>query len=352
MSKHNPKVSIGLVVYNGENYLTDAINALLAQTFTDFELIISDNGSDDRTPELCCHYSERDSRIRYFREDRNRGCAWNYNRVVELARGEYFMWAAHDDLWAPEFLEQLVEILDREPTVVRCFCRHSHVDAVGQPIDGARDIRFDVASGSIPGRNADTPHERLASILLSDSGEDIYALTRTSVLKSTGRYRPIYGSEKVLIAELSMRGQYHEVPETLYFSRVHREASGCIETAAGLQEYIDPDSRRRFAFIRTRLLLAHFQAIRCAPLGSREKTACFVQLARYLLQWPKWRRVLSSAITGAGNGGGYLKYLGDNASAPHPTRARYDTNPDQATPSKNPSPPTCAATARPENVQR
>src|SRR5690242_6344650 len=104
MGTTSPKVSIGLPVYNGERFLAEAIDSVLAQTFTDFELIISDNASTDRTPEICKAYAEKDSRIRYYRNEENQGASWNFNRVFELSRGMCFQWLAHDDYIAPGFL--------------------------------------------------------------------------------------------------------------------------------------------------------------------------------------------------------------------------------------------------------
>ena len=89
-SEKSPTISVGLAVYNGENYLGEAIDSILNQTFTDFELIISDNASTDRTAEICQDYANRDPRIRYVCADRNRGAAWNQSRVMELAGGKYF----------------------------------------------------------------------------------------------------------------------------------------------------------------------------------------------------------------------------------------------------------------------
>src|SRR3974377_1117825 len=99
-----PKVSIGLPVYNGENYLRLAIDSILTQDYTDFELIISDNASADATQEICREYTARDCRIRYYRNKINIGASGNYNRVFELARGGLFKWAAHDDVHLPAFL--------------------------------------------------------------------------------------------------------------------------------------------------------------------------------------------------------------------------------------------------------
>jgi glycosyltransferase involved in cell wall biosynthesis len=123
------KVSIGLPVFNGENYLEAAVDSILAQTFKDFELIISDNASTDRTQEICQRYCGRDSRVRYFRSEQNHGAAWNFNRVFELASGEYFKWAAHDDMIAPDFLQKCVAVLDEDPTVVLC---HSQVQFINE----------------------------------------------------------------------------------------------------------------------------------------------------------------------------------------------------------------------------
>ena len=111
-------VSIGLPVYNGENYLSAAIESIAAQTFQDFELIISDNDSTDRTPEICRHYMMQDKRIRYFRNKRNLGAAPNYNRTYELSQGQYFKWTAHDDIICPDFLAKCVVALEAEPEAV------------------------------------------------------------------------------------------------------------------------------------------------------------------------------------------------------------------------------------------
>ena len=93
-----PLVSIGLPVYNGENFVADAIRCVLSQTFTDWELIISDNASSDRTLSICQEFAAKDSRIRIYQNKRNMGFAPNYNHVFHVSRGRYFKWIAHDDL--------------------------------------------------------------------------------------------------------------------------------------------------------------------------------------------------------------------------------------------------------------
>ena len=118
------KVVIGLPVYNGDNYLAAAIDSILAQSYGDFDLLISDNASTDGTEEICRAYVKRDPRIRYIRQAQNAGAAANHNLIVPMTDSVYFKWAAHDDLLAPDFLAACVDVLDRDPTVVLGFADH------------------------------------------------------------------------------------------------------------------------------------------------------------------------------------------------------------------------------------
>lgn len=128
-----PKVSVGLPVYNGERYLPKAIESILAQTYGNLELIISDNASTERTQEICRHYAERDARVRYYRRPVNVGAAPNFNRVFALAEAsKYFKWAAHDDWIAPKYLEECVKALEEDPDAVLCQSLVGIMDADGQ----------------------------------------------------------------------------------------------------------------------------------------------------------------------------------------------------------------------------
>lgn len=131
MTTHIPRVTIGLPVYNGRNYLAQTMESLLAQTYTDFELVICDNASTDDTEAICRAFAARDERVRYFRNEENIGASANYNRVFELGRGMYFKWAAHDDLLAPAYLERCVEVLDQNPDVVLAYTQAKAIDGKG-----------------------------------------------------------------------------------------------------------------------------------------------------------------------------------------------------------------------------
>lgn len=114
----NPKISIGLPIYNGEKFLRKRIENLLSQTFTDFELIISDNASTDNSINICKEYMKKDSRIKLYEQDHNIGQFNNYNFVLEKSSGKYFAWIAADDLLLPKFLEKNLHILETNKNVV------------------------------------------------------------------------------------------------------------------------------------------------------------------------------------------------------------------------------------------
>ena len=118
-----PAVSIGMPVFNGEHSVGQALDSLLAQTFTDFELIVSDNASTDRTQQICEAYVQRDARVRYVRQERNMGGHGNFCFVLQQARAPYFMWASVDDFWAPTFIAENLRILETRPDVVASMSR-------------------------------------------------------------------------------------------------------------------------------------------------------------------------------------------------------------------------------------
>lgn len=124
INKHLPAVSIGMPIYNGGKYISEALDSLLAQTFTNFELIISDNCSTDNTERICKEYALKDSRIRYIRQLANIGSTANFAFVLQEAVGAYYMWAAHDDRWRSNFLEKLVHILINDSSCGLAFSNY------------------------------------------------------------------------------------------------------------------------------------------------------------------------------------------------------------------------------------
>lgn len=125
-----PVVSIGMPVYNGEKYIREALDSLRSQSFTDFELIISDNASTDGTEEICKQYAAKDSRIHYERQPVNLGALANFTFVLDAARGECFMWAAADDVWDPGWINEMLNTMKETGSnaafgKVQCIDEHS-----------------------------------------------------------------------------------------------------------------------------------------------------------------------------------------------------------------------------------
>ena len=299
-------------VYNGDAFIEEAVDSLLAQTFSDFELVISDNASTDRTREICEAYVASDPRVRYFPLQENLGAIRNFNRAFELSRGKYFKWASHDDICDTQFVERCVDVLERFPEIAWCHTRSQHIDERGQLIHTDRNnvISYASPSGVTDGPNNKQPfasrespvvEQRFRSILLGYGGVlDSYGLIRSSVIKQTPLYLSYFGSEKVFMAELALRGLYKEIPETLFFVRVHDAAAYNLRSNAEQREFIDPGGRRWFAFTRTKLLYGYLSAIMRAELTSRDRFRCFAVVLRYLMQTGKWKRILLNTFTGRG----------------------------------------------------
>ena len=117
------KVSIGLPIYNSEKFIHKKLDSLLGQTFTDFEIIISDNASTDLTSKICEEYAKKDKRLHYFQQNENIGVWRNYDFVLQKAKYEYFLWSAVDDIMLPQFLEETIKILESDEKIACCISK-------------------------------------------------------------------------------------------------------------------------------------------------------------------------------------------------------------------------------------
>ncbi len=212
------QVSIGLPVFNGENYLALAIESLLAQSYEDFELIISDNASEDGTASICRDFAARDKRIRYYRNKVNLGAAPNFNQCVNLATGSYFKWAAHDDVCLPDYLRVCVRVLDRCHDVVLCHTLTRLIDARGR-------IKCDYTLEDDRFSSAD-PIVRFSNAIANEHGcVSVFGLMRRDILLRTPKIANFVGSDRNLIAELALYGRIVHVPEIQFLSRDHDDRS-------------------------------------------------------------------------------------------------------------------------------
>lgn len=272
-----PRLSVGLPIYNSERFVAESIEALLGQTYDDFELIISDNASTDGTAEICRRYERQDSRIRYFRQPRNIGLAPNHNFVVEEARGELFKWAAGDDLYARDLLERCIEALDHDANAVLAHSWTARVDDAGTVI-GAIEYPMTTSSARAP--------ERFRSILFDSGGDDDYGVMRIDVLRRTAMKESYHHADHTIIAEIGLHGSFCQVPEWLYFRREHSDrAERACPTMRSRCVNMDPRRASRLRHPAVRLygeyVLAYVSAIRRAPLTPSDRRECY----RYLAEW-------------------------------------------------------------------
>jgi glycosyltransferase involved in cell wall biosynthesis len=281
----SPRVSLGLPVYNGENFLAETLKAIQSQTFGDFELIISDNASTDGTEEISRSFAAQDERIRYSRNGRNVGIVRNFNVLQQLASGEFFKWAAHDDLLSPDYLEKCVDVLDNDDSVVMVSPRPKLVDERGEALPFDEAQRSYVAPHgelvppipSAPGTSAESPLTRFRAVVLeltsSLSNAYTFGLFRSQTLAQSPLFDTYVGSEKVLLAQIALKGKLFEIPEELFSWRIHPGHAG-IATVTEVTKRMDPNWSGRITFMGPRQIGGYLSVISSAAVPVWTKVAC------------------------------------------------------------------------------
>ncbi len=266
-----PRVSIGLPVYNGEQFVRQAIDSVLAQTYTDFELIISDNASTDKTPAICRLYAQKDSRISFHRNRRNIGPARNFNTLVRLCKGEYFQWLSHDDVLAPEFIAKSVHVLDQDSAVVLCFSREVAIDEANRELRPGLHI--------LP-MDADTPRTRFSAVLRNPIGSPIvFGLMRSDILRKTRLIGNYDAADLILTLELALRGKLHQIQENLLFHREHPHRSVYdYPTLHAHTVWFAPWKEGKILFPAWRIFGEGIRGVWRSPIGLMETASCLLCL--------------------------------------------------------------------------
>ena len=280
------RVSLAMPIYNGEQYVEETIRSILAQDFTDFELIITDNASTDRTEEICRGFATRDQRIRYVRNERNLGASANYNLGLSLATGEFFKWCAHDDLISPNCIGALVNALEQDSEAVGAFPKTECIDETGAVIP--------LVGEPLPDRRGLTPAQRfMRGVREGGTMFEIFGLFRRDVLHKTMLHLPYYGSDRALLAEVALLGEFVRVPTATFFNREHRARSINISDKLLRARWQGASATKARAMEHCQML-AHAFAISgrhgdiVAPLSLRVHLIHFatqpVQMGRYAIE--------------------------------------------------------------------
>lgn len=286
MNTRVPRVSIGMAIYNEEKFLRQALDSLLAQDFADFELIISDNASEDASQAISLEYAARDPRVRYHRNEMNVGATENFNRVFRFSCGEYFMWAGGHDVWAPTYLSRCLEVLESDATIVQCNSVAQYMSQDGKEF-GPTVRQIDTRRHSLFVR---------ANLMLWQTSTFLaYSLFRSSALRQTRLMCRVFGPDLLVGFELSLLGPMAIVPESLFFMRDNRgertQPGSGAEWTKSLLERLYPGEKNpvgRFPYARStfeKLLM-----LKQARLGYAQKLllmACvfpayFLRYYRYL----------------------------------------------------------------------
>lgn len=277
-SGNAPRVSIGIPVFNGEAWIADAIDSILAQTYQNFELIISDNASSDSTVEICRRYVSADSRVRLLTNARNIGANRNYLAVLSAATAPLFKWASCNDICAPTFIERCVTALVADPSAVlacpRAWVFENSADAA-QPYEDDLELL------------SNSPAERFIAVLnsmaLNNATNGVIrrdALTRVRQLGTYGR------ADIVLMAELALIGKFILVDERLFYRRMSAESATRLKSAREAELHLVPDSKSPLKWQHWIYHWAVLRAATRAPFANGE----WIRAMRHSLREIIWSR--------------------------------------------------------------
>jgi glycosyltransferase involved in cell wall biosynthesis len=288
----DPMLTIGMPVYNGERFLAKALDSHLSQTFTDFQILLSDNASTDRTEEIGRDYAARDMRIRYHRNPRNMGAGWNALRVYELASGKYYKQAAHDDFCEPKFLAKCINALEADPELVVAFTKTRVVDADGNFLE---DYECPLRTNSYD------PVLRFADLtLINHRCFPIFGVHRLSALRSLPPMGSFPHADGVLLAQLGLVGRFHESDERLFISTRHSGQSSWtvssrsqarkfrLTTKVGRlpsQEWWDPSRKKDVTLPEWNIFFQYLQSINQSSLDLSEKVRAIGILIRWSFKY-------------------------------------------------------------------
>lgn len=290
MTDH-PRLTIGVPVYNGEHYIAEALRSHLEQEFGDFELIVSDNCSDDATPDIVKEFEMADSRVHYTRNNTNLGGPANFNRLFRLASGSLFRWAAADDRIEPGYLAEVIALMDDDPSVVIGHSESMLIDPDSVPMlrmeqgwlggDGYLEA---IKLSPPPGDDrfgSDLPHRRIDAIVNNNHRNFyIFGIMRRDVMLQTRLHGLFYGGDRTFLVEMAMRGRFAKVAGPLFASRSHAKNSG--RNALDFEELREHGAQDlRFA---GQVMKGYLDAIKGADVTRAERARCYAVVAKKFKQ--------------------------------------------------------------------
>jgi glycosyltransferase involved in cell wall biosynthesis len=316
MAARRRKLSVGLVVFNGERYLAEAIDSILAQTFENFELILSDNASTDATADICQAYAAADRRVRYLRNAVNVGVAENFNLAFRAANSDYFRWAAHDDRMAPTYLQRCVAMLDADPALAAAHSLARAIDENGNV------FRLEPQPLLLQSPFAS---ERYRAIV---TGREyaFWSVIRSDVITRVLPHKPHPSSEYIFQAEVALRGSFGIVPERLFDERWHADRySQSAVSADQLRQWWGNSAAQNVWLQAPARFYGQATAVWRSPASWEQKILCWRHLSGCVEEYfgdiaARNRRRLHSAAVSVAN------RLRRTAVSPRTQKDQYDAS--------------------------
>jgi glycosyltransferase involved in cell wall biosynthesis len=273
-----PRVSVGMPVYNGEEFIHQAIDSILQQTFEDLELVISDNASTDKSEQICREYAAKDKRVRYIRNEKNIGASDNYNAVYLNSDSEYFKWVSCSDICEEHFLEKCIEVLDADPSVILSYPKTVLFEKT------IEDGQVFVDNMHIMDDNACVRYQQFMDRVQLNNAMN--GVLRSKALKHSALIKPFFSSDTALMAELALYGKFYEVDGSYYYRRMDEKTATHLKSADEVLKHYDPDMKNLMLFQEWKLQYEYFTAIRRAPITAAEKKCVY----RYFFKQLRWHR--------------------------------------------------------------
>ncbi len=213
----NARLSIGLPIYNEIKYIEETLDSILVQSFKFYELVIVDNNSNDGTFELLKKYSEKDKRIKLFRNEKNYGQVENYNKAFNLSTGDYFSWFGAHDLYDRNYLKLLVAKIQQNSKTSLVFSNVAHIDKENKILDKKKNTGFKLKKSKLV-RNLIMP------LIIKGSGDMVYGIFKSKDLRKTTLFsKKVLNPDYLLITQISSYGEIDKVEDPLRKRRYFRQ---------------------------------------------------------------------------------------------------------------------------------
>ena len=270
-----PLVTIGVPVFNGEEFVEDAVRSAMAQTFRDIEIVISDNASTDRTADILATLAAEDPRIRIFRNSTNLGAAPNYNRCFEEGRGTFFKWLAHDDRMKPTFVKIAVDALTANPEAVLVNATTEYIDEIGVCFS-SYDSELRRASGE------DAVNRFAAMVIRSHSCVDFFGLARRDAMVGSLLHGSFHGADRAYLAQMALRGPLLQISDHLIEMREHsRRYTRMKQKLRDRESWHDARAKRGWHLPTLRLYREYLAMVGAEKLSRSERLRCYGVLAKW-----------------------------------------------------------------------